>query len=420
MRSTVDEKRVSTVGSGEPSPPVRLVCVSTVPIYYHSPLYREVAKDPRVSFRVIYTSDGGVRPIDNGFGQGISWDVDLLTGYDSEFISSAGRNPIAGSFSSVRPGDLLIRLKQARPEVLWVHGYNYLSLQLAASVQRVRRRPLLIREEQTLLERRSLSKTLLKELGLRWLFRNVIGLYIGTENRRWFEHYGVAPDHLFPTGYNVDNDRLQRSSQSLRPQRERLRRQFGIPPNAGPVVLTVSRLIPKKQPLFLLEAFRRARARAPCALLVVGSGPMEALLREAVERDGIPDVFFAGFLNQTRVPEAYACADIFALVSKEHEPWGLVVNEAMNFGLPIVVSDKVGCSTDLVSRGRNGSVSPATDMGAVTDALVELICRPDLRERYGSASLQIVARWSAERAAQGVTAAVASAVGPERWNLASR
>lgn len=147
--------------------PVRCICVSTAPVYYHSPLYRELARDPRIAFKVIYTSDGGVRPVDHGFDRGVSWDVPLLDGHASEFISTADRNPIAGAFMSVRPGDILSRLRRAKPEILGIHGYNYLTLQLVLWTQRALGRPILLREEQTLLHPRSLATTLVKELALR-------------------------------------------------------------------------------------------------------------------------------------------------------------------------------------------------------------------------------------------------------------
>src|SRR5262249_31783522 len=156
-------------------------------------------------------------------------------------------------------------------EVLWLHGYNYLAFLLAVATMRLRGRPVLFREEQTLIHPRSLGKTLVKEVALRALFRRNFGLYIGSETKRWFEHYGMPEEPLFPVPPAADNERLRAAADRLAPRREELRREFGLPAEQ-PVFLTVSRLIEKKQPLALLEAFRRARERTPCALMIVGSG----------------------------------------------------------------------------------------------------------------------------------------------------
>jgi len=174
-------------------------------------------------------------------------------------------------------------------------------------------------------------------------------------------------------------------------------------------VLFAARLIPKKQPEKVLEAFSRVRGSRPCALLVVGEGELSHGLAQTVRRESIPDVFFTGFLDQTEIWRAYACSDVFTLFSAEHETWGIVVNEAMNFSLPIVVSDKVGCATDLVSDGRNGFVAPSGDVAVLAKRLEALIDSVELRKRFGEESRVIVREWTPERAADGVVSAALAA-----------
>ncbi len=152
-----------------------------------------------------------------------------------------------------------------------------------------------------------------------------------------------------------------------------------------------------------------------CTLLVVGSGECEAEMRAQIERMQIPDVFLAGFLNQSQVAKAYACADAFTLLSKEHETFGLVVNEAMNFGLPLVLSDKVGSGADLLSDGLNGYRVLSTDVDPAAARLEALAADPELRTQMGAQSFKRIQDWTGERGAQGVVAAVAAAVGTDRW-----
>lgn len=395
--------------------PLSLGMFTGSPVPYKIPLYRALADEPGIEFSAIFASTGGVRPVDLGFAGEYAWDMDLLSGYRSMFLARADTSPILGTSTwSVRDPDIVRVLVRERFDVLWMEGYNSVSFMLAAATQAMLGGHVVIRDDQTLLHPRSLPVTLVKEVALRCLFRNRHILYASSENRRWFEHYGVPPERLFAAPHTVDNEHLQSEAGRLRPQRAALRQRFGIGADDGPVVLTACRLLEKKQPLFLLEAFRRLRRRQRCALLIAGSGPLEREMRAVVDRDAIEDVHFAGFLNQSEIPQAYACADVFTLLSREHETFGLVVPEAMNFELPIVVSDKVGCHPDLVSRDLNGYVVAAHDPDAAAAALERLVADPALRQRMGMASLDRVRDWTSQRTVQGILAAARDAVSQGR------
>jgi glycosyltransferase involved in cell wall biosynthesis len=98
-----------------------------------------------------------------------------------------------------------------------------------------------------------------------------------------------------------------------------------------------------------------------------------------------------------------------------HETFGVAVNEAMNFGLPVVVSDRVGAGRDLVREGENGFVTAADDLEDLTNRLGDLVDDEGLRDRFGRESLSIISKWDYEAAHRGVVAAIAEAVGSERW-----
>lgn len=382
---------------------LRLGMLTGCAVPYKAPVYRGLAATPSLDFTAIFASSAGVRASDLGYAQDIAWDSALLAGYKSVFLRNADRSPALGeSYWSVRNPDVAAVLTRSRFDVLWLDGYNSLTYSLAILTQKLLRRKLLFREEQTMLHPRRLSVTLAKEIALRNLFRGHHALYISTENRRWFEHYGVPRERLWPAPYSVDNSFFQGEAQRLRFRRAELREYFGIAPDAGPVVLSVGRLVEKKQPDFTLEVFRRLRRQRQCAMLFVGSGPVEQRLRATVDRHQVPDVHFAGFLNQSEVSQAYACADVFALLSRENETFGVVVAEAMNFGLPVVVTEKVGCHTDLVLREHNGYVVSVDDPESAVAALTRLIADAPLRARMGAASLAQIDEWSPQRTIEGI------------------
>jgi glycosyltransferase involved in cell wall biosynthesis len=399
--------------------PIQLAMLAASPVPYQIPLYRKIAADPRIEFTAIFASSAGVRPEKLGFSHPVAWDIDALDGYRSVFLKRAERSGIeSASFLRHRDFDVVTTLLRSDFEVLWSHGYSSLTHLLAIGTQLARRRPVLIRDDQTLLHPRPLIKKLVKSVALGGILKRSFALYVGVENRRWFESYGVPPAKQFRVPWCVDNAYFREQTARLARSRSELRQQFGIPAHSGPVVLSVARLIPKKQPLFLLEAFRRLRERMHCCLLFVGSGELEEEIRHEIRERQIPDVILSGFLNQSQIAHAYAAADVFALPSKMHETWGLVVNEAMNFGLPVIVSNKVGCAPDLVHEGVNGFVVSADDPGKLAERLEALVGSRELRGEFGAASLELVSRFTYEAAADGILRAVEAAVGSDRWAAA--
>ena len=385
--------------------PVRVAHLVSHPIQYFAPLYRELARRDEIDLTVYYYSDETVRSFhDQGFGRTIEWDVPLLEGYRHVFCESARRTKITGNPLRRHNLDIVRRLPDH--DVVWAHGYAHLTAWLAFLRARLAGKPFLLREEQTLLRKRPLHLRLLKAAALGLLFSGSSGLYIGEENKRYFEHYGMPAERLFPARYCVDNTYFQHAAATLGPERARIRKDLGIPDDA-PVVLFCGKLTSRKQPLQLVEAFKQVEG--PCWLLMAGDGDQ----REVLESRASRNVIFAGFMGQRDIVRAYAAADIFALPST-YETWGLVINEAMNFSLPIVASDQVGCAADLIGHGRNGFVVPADDTAALAHVIQELVADDSLRSTLGAHSRERIDAYSIEACADGIVRACLQAAGRPR------
>src|SRR5205807_9145568 len=142
-------------------------------------------------------------------GAPVAWDVDALSGYRSVFLRRADHNEIeTGSLLALRDVDVVPAIVRGQYEALWLHSWYSTTHLLAAATQLALRRPLLYRDDQTLLNRRAAWKRALKTPLLRALFGNAYGLHVGSENRRWFERYGVRPERCFFVPNCVDNDAL--------------------------------------------------------------------------------------------------------------------------------------------------------------------------------------------------------------------
>jgi glycosyltransferase involved in cell wall biosynthesis len=396
--------------------PVRVLALAATPVFYQVPLYRRLAQDPRVDLELVYASNGGARAYDAGFGRPITWDVELLSGYKHGLLRHADTNDVRAGFFALRDWDVVGRVLRGDVDVLWVHSYSYVTTWLAMGAARLRRIPILLREEQTLLRERPRPKRWVRAVVLRALFRHVHALSIGSANRAYFQRFGVPDHRIFFVPYAAENDELQREAEELAPKKTELRRSFGIDDEAGPVVLVVAKLVPGKGVETALAAFREVRERRRCSLLVVGDGELRDIFDAEVARDGLSDVKFAGFLNRSEITRAFAAADIF-LVPSHSDTWGIVVNEAMNFGLPVIATVGVGSAYDLITPHENGFVVPVGDVRATAEAIEFFVADGDSRRRWGGRSREMIGDWSFDRAAEGIIAAAMSATGQSPSSL---
>lgn len=399
---------------------MRVAHLSSHPVQYFTPLYKELDRNYHIDHVVYYFSDWSLtRFRDDGFAIEILWDIPLLGGYKAKFCSSTKNRKICNGIFQTPNFDIIFETAFGGYDVVWIHGYAHLNAWLVSIASLFSRTKVLIREEQTLLDGRPWHKRLLKSVMLRLLFTITHGLYIGENNRRYFEHYGMRPDRLFPAHYCVDNDFFRLKAEEMAPRKKEVRSGFGISDDA-PVILFAGKFIEKKQPMLLIEAFAKLRREMPCWLLMAGDGPLREAMEARIRRLHVPDVVFSGFLNQTEIPRAYTAADIFVLPSGYMETWGLVVNEAMNFSLPLVVTDKVGCAADLVQDGWNGFVVDHRSADALKCALERLSGDPGLREEFGRRSLELVSRYSIKSCADEIVAACLAVGSPSGLPEGSR
>jgi len=385
---------------------IKLAVLCSHPIQYFAPLYRNLAGQAEIDLTVFYCSKQGAEPrLDPGFGQEVRWDIPLLQGYNYQFLPNQRRaDRVGGFFSLINPA-IIGEIRRGQWNALLMHGYFYATNWLAILAARTAGVPVLMRGESHLLDKRPLGRSLAKKLVLRHLFRLVdAALYIGTHNRAFYRHYGIPEEKLFFTPYAVDNDFFRQEATRLGPRRRELRQKFGVPDDR-PLILFCGKLIPKKQPLLLLEAYASVRQEHPCALLFAGDGPLRGEVERATACQNIADVHISGFLNQREVSQAYVAADIMVLPSAWEETWGLVLNEAMNFALPVVATDRVGGALDLIREGENGFVVPHNNAEVLARALKQIVKDSFLRIRLGLRSREIIQGWGLREVVQGITQA---------------
>ncbi len=142
-------------------------------------------------------------------------------------------------------------------------------------------------------------------------------------------------------------------------------------------------------------------------LLLAGDGPDRKSYEDQIRAEGIRDVRFLGLLDHEKLCRYYALADVLVQPSRS-EPWGFVLNEGMEFGLPLVVSEAVGAGPDLVKEGENGFVSPVGDASSLACILQNFIRNEEVRKKMGEASRGRIEKFSPENWAEGVIKAIKS------------
>lgn len=383
----------------------RLAILASHPIQYFTPVYRRLTRLPGLDVEVLYCRDFGARPrYDEQFDRIVQWDVDQLGGYKHQFLFNA--SPISNTFNplhAINPSVLPRML--GGYDALWVNGYLYPSNYLAAIGAKMSRTKVLMRSELRADVRRdpSTRQSIRDAVIRRWVAKCDALLYIGCRNRDAYLEYGAEESKLFFTPYSVDVDEIA-ATVARNTDRAALREEWGLPRDRT-VLLFVGKLTPRKHPEVMLHL--AAEYGSSVHVAVVGSGPLEQQLRSEVARTGLSNVSFLGFVNQRRLPEVYALADIFVMPS-EDEPWGLVLNEAMAAGAAPVVCSDVGASTDLIKEGETGFTFAKGDWNAMSASVRQLIADVDARATIGAAARTISNRYNYGATANGVVDALTS------------
>jgi len=384
----------------------RLAIILSHPIQYYSPWFRWLRANTRLEFRVFYLWDFGVTARrDPEFARDLKWDVDLLSGYDHEFVPNVARDPGTHHFSGLHNPTLGARLRTWQPSAVLLFGYawrSHLGVILRPPA------PLVFRGDSHLLGH---TPSWAKRVALRWLYGRFAAVtYVGAANREYFRAFGVPDAKLHFAPHCVDATRFVRDA-ATEAAAAKLRGELGL---AGKkVVLFAGKFLAAKQPGALLDAFL-ALAPRDTALVFVGDGPDRAELAAGAARRPDCLVRFLPFANQTEMPARYALADLFVLPSRGlYETWGLAVNEAMHLGVPCLVSDRVGCQRDLVTEGETGWVFAAGDPAGLPAALGRALAALNgdtaaLRARIATR----IAGYSYAAAAAGLQAALDQVVRP--------
>ncbi|HUB67016.1 MAG TPA: glycosyltransferase family 4 protein [Candidatus Methylacidiphilales bacterium] len=347
------------------------------PVQYKAPVYQRLQQLKPGSFKVIYATDSTMRGHhDREFGKTVIWDQPLLEGYPFLVLNNERGIPLT-DFRSLTGSGIHRFLQEERPAAVIISQFIYefdLVTYLSCLQLHI---PIWIRQEtQDEAFVRPAWKQALRGLIYRLAYCHVQhAFYFGDLNRRHLLHHGFTPERLTfapystPIGTGIDASAAQRL-------RAKIRAGLEAAPNEI-VLLFAGKLIDKKNPHLIFDALELLSdaERSRFRLVFIGSGALEASLRARAEKS--PDrVHFAGFVNQSAIAGWYFAADIFILPSRRAgETWGLAVNEALQAGCAVIMSNAVGCYPEF-GQWERVRVIPDNDAPACATALREVAAYP--------------------------------------------
>ncbi len=364
----------------------KIAIIAPTPHYYHVPLYRYIAESPEIDLTVYYCSDEAITGRFSG--------DNILNGYSYKFMKNYSLHPsyLYWPFGLINFG-IWREIKNGKYDAVVLQAWTHLTWYIAFLACLTSKTPVLFMTDGNILSESSDTfKRIFKKIILQFLFKNATGfLTAGKANEQLYIHYGASHKKMMPMRFSWGYGYFLEEFYRLKPQREKIRSFFGIKKEEF-VLLFVGRLAKEKRIFDLLDAYNKVD-KDNKKLFFVGDGPLLDQAKKYVEDLNIKGVYFAGFQPRENLSNFYILADALVLPSY-WEAWGMVVNEAMCFGLPVIASDKVGAVPDLVFNNQNGFIFPVGDIKCLSECIKKLFNMP-MQESlsFGEKSNKIIKEW---------------------------
>ncbi|MFZ0686510.1 MAG: glycosyltransferase family 4 protein [Terriglobales bacterium] len=296
-------------------------------------------------------------------------------------------------------------LKKFSPHAIVCGGYNYFASWQALRWARCHKVRFILWSESNAQDARSQRRPV--EFLKAYFQERCDGFVVpGKSAFEYLRLLGSPADLIFTAPDAVDNAFFATEAEKVRLDPSAYRESFGLPQR---FILFVGRLVPEKGVSDLLVAYAtlQSEVRHKVGLVFAGDGASRKDLMLRAQQVSPGTVCFSGFAQREDLAALYALAETLVLPTHS-DPWGLVVNEAMACGLPVIVSSVAGCAADLVEDGWNGYVVPPRDGEKLAVAIDSLVRQPDLKRQMGARSLERIRSYSPEACAEGLAMAALS------------
>tara|TARA_B100001109_G_scaffold254109_1_gene253115 strand:+ start:413 stop:1561 length:1149 start_codon:yes stop_codon:yes gene_type:complete len=327
----------------------KLAIITTHPIQYQIPLFKDLKKKG-VDVSVFFASKHGytLKKIDPEFLKKIKWnnDPNMLNGYKSYFPKKQiySINNFKLSFSGIEK--YLIKENFQYVLILGWNNLHYLKSFYLAFRQKIK---VILRVETNLNLKSNIFKKIIKYIALKFLFRNIsYFLSIGKLNKKFYLHHNVDYNKIFPAPYFVDNKFFK-----INLSKENFKKKLKV--KNKKIILFVGKLIERKNPIEFLELAKLYKYETNFHFIMIGDGNLKSECKKFVKKNKLKNVSLLGFVNQTEIKKYYKITDLL-IVTSLYETWGLTINEAFCFKIPVICTSNCGASMDLINNGKTGFV----------------------------------------------------------------
>ncbi|HEV2397060.1 MAG TPA: glycosyltransferase family 4 protein [Candidatus Sulfotelmatobacter sp.] len=378
----------------------RLVIITEIISPYRIPLFNALHDDGAVRLHVIFLAE-----TDRDLRE---WRVSRNQIRFSYEVLPCWRKRV-GKYNVLLNRQVWKSLNHAAPDAILCGGYNYLASWQALCWARYKKVPFLLWSESNVQDARH-GHTAVEMLKSEFIRRCDAFVVPGCSSLEYLKTYGIPDNRIFTAPNAVDNEFFAASAAKARQDLEATRSRLGLPQR---YLLFVGRLVREKGVFDLLSAYAKLdeHLRENVGLVFVGGGAARHELELQAGSVSPGGVRFAGFVDQEHLGEYYALAETLILPTYS-DTWGLVVNEAMACGLPVVVSQVAGCATDLVTEGWNGILVAPKDVSSLSSAIKQIATRQLLRTDMAANSLRRICRFSAKEWSRGIGQAIQSILRP--------
>jgi glycosyltransferase involved in cell wall biosynthesis len=370
----------------------RLGIVFTHPTQHHGPLWRKLNEQPGLSVKVLYLSDENQGSGDDQLGSNSqAWDVDLLSGYQYEYLKDlSGKVPSKQQKSLINPR-LIELLSPVNFDAIFMQSFVNYSYRLTALLCKLRGIPLIMQNDATIMSdgRYSRSHRILMAVLYPWMLNFAdYWLSCGDHNEIHLRHYGVADKKIVRGCHPVDGERFEQSIAQKQDEILKIRQQLAWDENTI-IYGFAGKYIDRKNPFEFIEGIVKAHQRdSRIRGVMIGGGDLEPEINQRLAiLNG--EVLNIGFVNQAKIPLYYAAMDVFVTTSWI-DPHPLVVSEAMVSGTPPILSDRCGNwgYNDTVRHRYNGLVYRCGNTSALADAVLEM-ADLETRKLYSQKSKEV-------------------------------
>lgn len=359
---------------------------------YRVPVFNALASQPQIDLTVLFAAETSRIRQWTVPKEAIRFAYEVLPGWEVATVSQHSSlffNP-----------NVAASLRRNRFDVVICGGYHQPTYWLALLYTHLTRTRTILWSESNRRDQRVSYR--LKSLFKKTLISSFDQYIVpGQSQQEYLLDFGIQSANIWTAPNAVDVEYFRQKSHEYRLSKSDIKHKLGI---SGTAVLYVGRLLDAKGVADVLQAFEKVQSDQDVTLLIVGSGPDEQRYRAWAAERGLK-VVFTGFVQQNELPLYYAISDIFVFPTYS-DPWGLVINEAMSCGLPVVVSSIAGATKDLVKHGWNGYVFDPGDVETLAHHIQSLINAPEMRILMGERSQQHMHNYTPDKCAEGFTRAI--------------